>query len=480
VDTRDTVRRDRNHPSIVLYSAGNEIHDTPKPEVAIPILQGLVKVFHENDPTRAVTQALFRPNADANGGAYHNGLADLLDVVGTNYRDKELLAAQKEKPSMKIVGTEQGRTLAVWADCRDNPSHSGQFIWTGVDYLGETFAFPSIGAGAGILDDTDYPKAEALQRASWWSEGPVVYMARMVPGGGRGRGRGAGGGAGGPGRGGAPGGPVDDNPDNPMPLQPPGAAPAPGPGGGAGGGAMGAAVDGYVYAAAAAPGAQAPAGGRGGNRGGRGRGGANNPGGGPPPAPMVATADWTPANLGAHPETVQVYSNCDEVELFLNDKSLGVKPRGERDSIRTWTVDFTPGTLKAVARNGGKEVASNVLTTAGQASKLAVSSETKTLRNDFDSLAYVAVNVTDNKGTLVPNAKEHVTFSISGPGKIVAVENSQLVAQDFRAPEHDTYNGRCVVFVQATGDSGKITLTAKSGTLGEGSVSFDAAPGRER
>ncbi len=104
-DTRDTVRRDRNHPCVILWSAGNEIHDTPHREVAKPILEALVKAFHEEDPTRPVTQALFRPNVSHD---YDNGLADLLDVVGQNYRENEILAAHAQKPSRKIVGTENG------------------------------------------------------------------------------------------------------------------------------------------------------------------------------------------------------------------------------------------------------------------------------------------------------------------------------------------------------------------------------------
>ena len=79
IDTRDTVRRDRNHPSVIIYSAGNEIHDTPQGELAKSILKGLVETFHTADPTRPVTQALFRPNVSHD---YDNGLADLLDVVG--------------------------------------------------------------------------------------------------------------------------------------------------------------------------------------------------------------------------------------------------------------------------------------------------------------------------------------------------------------------------------------------------------------
>jgi hypothetical protein len=74
VDTRDTVRRDRNHPSVIVYSAGNEIHDTPNTELAKGILRGLVEVFHTSDPTRPVTQALFRPNVSHD---YDNGPGDL-------------------------------------------------------------------------------------------------------------------------------------------------------------------------------------------------------------------------------------------------------------------------------------------------------------------------------------------------------------------------------------------------------------------
>ena len=176
-DARDTVRRDRNHPSIILYSAGNEIHDTPNAELSKGILAGLVAVFHENDPTRPVTQALLRPNATHD---YDDGLADLLDVIGTNYRDSELLAAHAARPSRIIIGTENHHDRAAWLAVRDNAPYSGQFLWAGIDYLGEAPIWPLVSSNSGLIDRTGSPHPQALERQSWWSADPVVHIVRRV------------------------------------------------------------------------------------------------------------------------------------------------------------------------------------------------------------------------------------------------------------------------------------------------------------
>jgi beta-galactosidase len=177
-DTRDTVQRDRNHPSVVLWSAGNEIHDTPYPERAKRILKGLLDVFHGHDPSRPVTQGLFRPNVSKD---YDNGLADMLDVIGQNYREKELVAAHEQKPTRRVIGTENRHDREVWLALRDHPFIAGQFLWPGIDYLGEE-DWPRTTFVRGLLDRTGEPRAAGWERASWWSEAPVVRaFRRMAP-----------------------------------------------------------------------------------------------------------------------------------------------------------------------------------------------------------------------------------------------------------------------------------------------------------
>ena len=237
-DARDMVLRDRNHPSVILYSAGNEIHDTPKADVAKPILAELVKTLHEADPTRPVTQALFRPNVSHD---YDNGLADMLDVVGTNYRDAEVIAAHEDKADAQDPGHgERPRPEDVALPSR----HAGVCRAIPLDRRGLSRRISPLAGDRRRARDYSIgrarPRPARWERQSWWSDEPMVKIARRV-----------------------------------------------------------------------APTARTP----------------DDPGFEPLTRLQSQFCDWTPANLDAHEENVEVYSNCDSVELMLNGNSLGKKDK---------------------------------------------------------------------------------------------------------------------------------------------------------
>lgn len=386
IDIRDTVRRDRNHPSIVIYSAGNEIHDTPKPDLAKRILRGLIDEFHANDSTRPVTQALFRPNVSKD---YDNGLADMLDVVGQNYREKEILAAYKQNPKRKILGTENTHDLNQWVAMRDNPEYSGQFIWAGIDYLGEAYRWPNYAFGRGLLYRTGDMKPLAYQRQSWWSDKPMVHISRRTQ--------------------------VSQlSPTDPgyEPIE--------------------------------------------------------------QRRTQILFPDWTPKNPEAHKENVEIYSNCEEVELFLNGKSLGPKAKPADDSPRNWSVDYEPGTIRAVGKNGGKIVAEQELKTAGKAAKIVVSVDRTHIANNWDDVVFITATIVDANGIVIPNASDLIEFGAAGSGSIVGVDSADNADHDpFQATKRKAYNGWCVAYIKANKDSGKITVTAKSGGLAGNTVTID-------
>ena len=382
-DERDAILRDRNHPSVIIYSVGNEIHDTPQAEKAKRILQGLVKTAHASDPTRPVTQALFRPNVSHD---YDDGLADLLDVIGQNYREQEILAAHTQKPSRKILGTENTHDRNQWTAVRDNPPYAGQFLWTGIDYLGESKRWPTIGHGSGLLDRTGAIRPLARERESWWTDAPMVAITRRVAA------------------------------TDLMPTDP-----------------------GY---------------------------------GGEEKHTQVLFSDWTPRDLSPHDENVEIYSNAKEVELFLNGQSLGAKNLNADARPRNWLVPFAPGVLKAVARNDGKIVATDELRTAGKPAKIILSTETKTLAPGFDNVAVVRAKITDADGIEIPRANDLISFHISGPGVVSAVDNGDNASHElFQTNSRHAFQGECAAFVKTTA-AGKIHVSASASGLADGSISL--------
>ncbi len=177
---------------------------------------------------------------------------------------------------------------------------------------------------------------------------------------------------------------------------------------------------------------------------------------------QTTAADWTPAGPGGN-QSVEVYSNCQQVELFLNGKSLGALALPPDASPRTWNVPFQPGTIKAVASNNGAVAATDELTTAGAPAKITLTPERQKIAATWDDVDYVTASVTDANGVEVPGANDLVTFSVSGPGEIAAVDNADDESHElFQTNARHAYHGQCIAIVRATGATGPITLTASA------------------
>jgi beta-galactosidase len=306
----------------------------------------------------------------------------MLDVIGQNYRENELLAAHEARPQRKILGTETNHDRQAWLAMRDHPPLAGQFLWAGIDYLGESPGWPAISADFGLLDRTGEFKPRAYQRQSWWSSEPMVRIVRRVTG--------------------------------------------------------------TADASGSDEGAPRPA--------------------------QARFADWTPDDAGPHTESVEVYSNCEQVELALNGQFLGSKAKPADDAPRVWEVRFAPGRIAATCRNAGVVKATDELRTAGQAVKIQFTADRTNLKPGWDNVAFLSATVMDARGVPVPRASNRISFQVVGPGVVAAVDNADLASHEpFQAVARSSFRGRCVAFIRATG-TGPIKVTASSPGLSSSTV----------
>jgi beta-galactosidase len=176
-------------------------------------------------------------------------------------------------------------------------------------------------------------------------------------------------------------------------------------------------------------------------------------------------------------QTVDVwaYTNCDEVELFLNGQSLGTKRKAVDDLHLMWRLPFSPGTLRAVGRKGGKEILVQEIKTAGTPAKLSLEADRSTIDEDGRDLSFITVRVLDEAGTMVPYADNAIHFKLSGEGKIAGVDNGlQTSLEPFQAKERKAFNGMCLVVVRSNEKPGQIKLEAESDGLVGSSIMIHA------
>ena len=392
-DLEDMVLRDINHPSIFMWSVGNEVENQGASSM-IEIQKQLAGFIRALDD-RPVTCAL-SPHANPRSlvGApaetlveLTKKLADGVDVLGFNYHEDLYndYTAGIEKP---IVGTEcyeyyTGTALNFediiyknpWRYVQENDNVIGQFIWAGIDYLGEA-AYPSKGWTGSILDICGFYKPNAWYRKSIWSDEPTVYIA--------------------------------------------------------------------FYNQAEKP--------------------------------NYARGRWSFPSLASHLNldhfdrrtvTAAVYSNCDEVELWINGKKMGKRnPADFENNIIEWTIEYVTGEIKTIGFRGGKEVCSYTIKTVGAPEKIKLIPDKIQLQANSGDIAHIEINITDKNGILCQTEDLLIDFALAGDGEILGAcspdFNSDL---GFTLPKTYTSGGKALLMIKAGASAGTLELTAYSEKL---------------
>jgi len=334
--------RDRNHPSVMIWSLGNEewgIESNIKGERITETMQRYAQTL---DSTRRFNVAI--------SGGCGNGSSKSIDVMGFNYLAQcDIDEYHKKFPNQPAIGTEETSgcgTRGIYEDDKSNghmvqmdrtggvsiergwkfyderPWLSGLFYWTGFDYKGEPnpLSWPAVVSEFGILDACGFPKDGFYYLKSWWTAEPVLHL---LP-------------------------------------------------------------------------------------------------------------HWNWKGREGTEISVWAYSNCDQVELFLNKKSLGRKPMPKNGHIE-WPVKYTPGILMAKGYKNGKEIIKAQVATTDNSSSIQLIADRQVIKADGEDVSVVTVRINDAKGLNVPDANDDITFAIEGPGKIIGVGNGDPASHE---PDH--------------------------------------------
>ncbi len=412
-DLSDFITRDRNHPSVFIWSIGNEIleqwGDEKKGDTSgRGIARELAGIVRSLDRTRPITTANNNPTP-----SNHIIQSGALDLIGYNYSHNKWGDFFKEFPGQKMIVTESTSALETrghydlvpfdsirrwpkrWdaefkegnpdltVSAYDNVSTpwgstheesikpllkydhvSGMYIWTGFDYIGEPtpYPWPARSSYFGIIDLAGFPKDVYYLYQSVFTDKPVLHI--------------------------------------------------------------------YPH------------------------------------------WNW---KQGDTVDVVAYYNNADEVELFLNGKSLGKRSKQGDDLHVKWTVPFEPGILKAISTKIGRTVLTQEVKTAGAPYKLVLKADRSNINADGEDLSFVEVDVVDKDGVLIPDAKNLIKFSVSGQGFIAGVDSGDPVSlESFKGDQHTALSGKALCILQSNGKNGTITLTATADGLQPATIQVNA------
>jgi beta-galactosidase len=385
-DVESMVARDRNHPSIIMWSIGNEIPERATPD-GVKSAKMLVGYIKELDPARAVTSAVNNLSEDKD--PYFN----TLDISGYNYavggdsnRPRIYETDHARVPERIMVGTESYplEAFGSWMDVVDHSYVIGDFVWTAYDYIGEASIgwlgypqgvsfYPWNLAYCGDIDICGWKRPQSYYRDALWKDDQLSIF--VTP-------------------------PKPSFPLNPK-IEP---------------------WSKWNW--------------------------------------FDVVADWNWKGYENKPLTVNVYSSCQQVELFLNNKSLGKKETNRQTKFEaTWDVPYQPGALVAVGYDGDKKINTAILNTAASPVNIKLSADRTKLQADNQDLSYVTVELTDAKGNLNPRAENLVHFKIEGAGTIIGVGNANPQSvESYQKPQRKAWHGKCLVIIKSTGTPGEITL----------------------
>jgi beta-galactosidase len=182
--------------------------------------------------------------------------------------------------------------------------------------------------------------------------------------------------------------------------------------------------------------------------------------------------NWQP---GQDVDLWAYYNNADEVELFVNGVSQGVRAKDDDNLHVVWRVKYQPGSIRAVSRKNGVVVAEQQINTAGEPAAIRLTADRTAISADGYDLAYVTVEIVDRDGNLCPWADNNVKFTVSGAGLNAGVDNgSQTSMERFKADNRNAFYGKAMLIVQSDGNVGDITVTASSDGLATASTIITA------